>query len=167
MTIGTKVDEAVEFSQRHPVYSIASGSIGGLSLLSNSPLTIAAGFVSPLVTAINSAIGAVGLARNDRGLLSKAFSGASVASGIAAGYVFVDTMDAPGFGPLAGYIATSASMLATSAFNTAAFYTRNVGRNIGIEFKVTNKKEQQPVFKTTRTKPAEQETTAPAPIEPS
>lgn len=167
MTIGTKVDQAVELSQSHPVYSIASGTIGGLSLLSNSPLTIAAGFVSPLVTAINSAIGAVGLARKDRGLLSKAFSGASVASGIAAGLVFVDTMDAPGFAPIAGYIATSASMLATSAFNTAAYYTRNVGRNIGIEFKVTHKKEDEPLFRSVRSKPAEQETTAPAPIEPS
>lgn len=166
MSVGKQVDQAVEFSKKHPVYSGLTALFGTAALASNTTLTAAAVLASPFVTAINTAIGAVGLFRKDRGLLSKAFSGAAVATGVASGLVLADTASAPGWAPLMGYIATSAGMVASAAFNAGAHYTRNIGRNIGVEIKIKDKEHKEPVFKSVRAKPTEKAVEAPFPIDP-
>lgn len=166
MSVGEKVDQTVEFTQKHPVYSGLTALFGTAALASNSPVAAVAVFASPFVTAINTAIGAVGLVKKDRGLLSKAFSGAAVASGVASGLVLADTAGAPGWAPLMGYLATSAGMVASAAFNAGAHYTRNVGRNIGVEIKIKDKEQEEPVFKSVRTKNETPEEQAPTVGEP-
>lgn len=153
-------------NHKHPVYSAsttalstaifapAAFGIGGAT-------TLYAGYVSPAVTALNTVIAGVDIVRPNRSILSKAFSVAAAATGVASGVAFANTVGNGGGwigldGIFDAFMYTSAGMVATSALNTVAHYTRDVGAKIGL--KVENQ-EPDVVFTTRRQKPEDTQQT--------
>ncbi|MFP4313215.1 MAG: hypothetical protein ACLFR0_02700 [Alphaproteobacteria bacterium] len=164
MSVGTKIDKALEFTRKHPLYSgltaafgIAAFSpniIGANTELTNSA-AFAALFASPALTAINTSIAGVNILRPNRSLLSKAFSGTAIAGGIASGAAFAHHIDSSGWDFLNGFFWTSVGMVGTALANTAAHYTSNTGPTFGLKVEVKKeeaKEDTKIIFKSSRAK---------------
>lgn len=88
---------------------------------------LAVAMASPAVCGLAATFSVLNILRN-HGTLSKIFSGAATAAGAGGIAGMLAYMGTPDYGPLNGYVLAAIGMTAAGALNTAAFYTRGIGR---------------------------------------
>lgn len=138
--MANKVDHAIHTITNKPIFSglstiFGTAAIVGFLTATNSDMLATTAFftgaASPIVTAGLTMTAGVALFR-ERSKLSKAFSTAAVATGVAGGIAFASQIGAPGWEGAAAFISTLFSMTAAGAFNLAAHYTQNKNLKINV-----------------------------------
>lgn len=137
----TETTSSLDSIRSAPWFSCAAAFASATLLVESSPAAIPVLFGSPFVSAGLAVPATLNLFDKKRSGLSKIFSGAAAAVGVA-GPLMLLSMSGPDV--LGAFFFTTLSMAGAGTLNVISHFTRNVGRDVSIKIPLGKKDDNAP-----------------------